>query len=174
MMMNASHWISVSQEWAQPPTLKMVRADFLRVLAETGNAMAVHRLRVEDPNTQGPMPAGYDYLEMRESLIDGMGIFTARSIAKGEVVGPALVGGKRTPVGRYGNHSPLPNTAFKRLPSGDVEAIALSAIPRGSEISGNYRQGAFLCGERFDPIEVAKTIVLRLEQFRTVPESPDD
>jgi hypothetical protein len=155
-------WISLS-EVKDEPGVESMRADYWRVLAETGTTVEMVRTRVLNPDTQIPMPPGFEFLEVRPSPIEGMGLFTTKAIAQGEVIGPAVIAGRRTPLGRYANHSPCPNTAFRVLPNGDSVSFALRDIPAHHEVLNNYRQGAHLCGSHFEPVEIAKTLELRAQ-----------
>lgn len=141
--------------------LKIIQGDYLRMLAEVGLTPSEVDVMVNNPATQGPMPAGFEYLRLAASPIEGQGVFTDRHIEAGEVIGPARIGSKRTWLGRYANHSPWPNTEFRLLPSGDLDSIALRAIPAGTEVLNNYRQGAWINGLTFNEAEVLKTMEQR-------------
>lgn len=92
----------------------------------------------------------FDYLEVRDSYIHGVGLFSLVSFSQGEQVGPARISGKRTEIGRYSNHSADPNAAMVPLDNGDIAMIAIRAIRAGDEITTNYAQtiavqGGALC-----------------------------
>lgn len=139
-------------------TLQFTRADYLRVLAEVGMTHEQVLAMTENTNDQMPMPTGFDFLHLAPSPIAGTGLFTTKAMTPGAVIGPARINGKRTPLGRYANHSPWPNTEFHPLANGDMESVALCLIPVGGEILNDYRQGAKLWGAEFDAQEVSKTL----------------
>lgn len=96
-------------------------------------------------------PPGYAHLVVRDSPIEGRGLFATVDIAPG-VVAPARIDGKRTPAGRYVNHSHNPNAAFALRADGAIDLVALRAIAgcvggsRGEEITVDYRQAVALSG----------------------------
>ena len=55
------------------------------------------------------MPHGAYFFKISNSNIHGKGIFATGNIKAGDVIAPARIGNKRTPVGRYTNHSKNPN-----------------------------------------------------------------
>jgi len=69
---------------------------------------------------------------LRESPIQGRGLFAARDILKGEFL-PVFINRERTQLARYSNHSFTPNMELV-----GVNAIALTNIPKGDEITMNY------------------------------------
>lgn len=140
--------------------LEIIRADYLRVLVEVGWDAEMVAAVVHNTADQRPMPSGYEYLRLAPSAIEGLGLFTERAFEAGEVIGPARIAGKRTWLGRFANHSPWPNTEFRRL-GDDLESIALVPIPAGAEILNNYRQGALLAGATFSDAEMQRTILER-------------
>lgn len=77
-------------------------------------------------------------IEIKASPIHGMGMFSTRAFACGDVVAVARKGGKRTPAGRYTNHSGDPNVAAQMLEGGDVNLIAIRPISAGEEILNDY------------------------------------
>lgn len=85
-------------------------------------------------------------LRLAESPIHGVGLFTTFPINIGEFIALARVDGKRTPAGRYTNHSPIPNCAMVMLPNGDMGLIATQYIDGclggnvGTELTVDYRQ----------------------------------
>lgn len=139
-------------------TLQFIRADYLRVLAETSMTHEQVLAMTENTHDLTALPPGFEHLHLAQSPIGGQGVFTGRQLDKGDVIGPARIDNKRTQLGRYANHSPWPNTAFRLLSNGDLDSVALCAIPAGGEVLNNYRQGAYLWGAQFDPHEVAKTM----------------
>lgn len=94
-----------------------------------------------------PFPPGpWNKLAVRESPIHGKGLFAEANIAAGEMVCPARIHGKRTPAGRYTNHSGLPNVAPVKVFGIDIGWVALRDIHgrrggmNGEEITVDYRE----------------------------------
>jgi len=88
--------------------------DYAAFLNEYGLTQEVVTHLVENQSDQIPMPAGVDSLERLASPIHGDGMFARRDFAEGELIAPARIGDKRTPVGRYLNHSGIPNCRLPR------------------------------------------------------------
>ncbi|MFM0102002.1 SET domain-containing protein-lysine N-methyltransferase [Paraburkholderia rhynchosiae] len=128
------------------------RADYARFLAEYGLTQAIVTRLVENAADQIPMPDGVDALELRESLIEGRGMFATRDLGAGEVIAPARIRDKRTPAGRHINHSSRANAAFFSLPDGGLEARATRAIEAGEEVTVDYRQAMRVNGAGFKPL----------------------
>lgn len=84
-----------------------------------------------------PMPAGVP-TELRESPIHGTGLFATRDFEIGEVVCPGRLDGKRTPAGRFINHSLNPNIEPKKV-GGDIYAVAMRKVRAGDELLVDYR-----------------------------------
>lgn len=128
------------------------RADYARFLDEYGLPQSLVTALVENEADQIPMPDGVDALELRDSPIHGSGMFATRDIAPGECIAPVRLAGKRTPAGRYINHSARPNCAFVAQANGDLMLEAVEPIARGAEITNCYRQAMRVNGAGFKPI----------------------
>lgn len=83
------------------------------------------------------MPDGV-FTELRDSSIHGKGLFATKSFETGETVCPGRLNGKRTPGGRFINHSPNPNI-IPKLVGDDIYAIAARKIQAGDELLVDYR-----------------------------------
>jgi len=83
------------------------------------------------------MPDGWD-VELKPSQIHGMGLFATRDFEPGETVCPGRLDGKRTPGGRFINHSALHNITPVLL-EGDIFAVAARKISAGEELLVDYR-----------------------------------
>lgn len=140
----------------------VIHWDYTRVFVETGLCPDWAERRTRETEDQCPMPEGYEHLRIDPSAIHGVGLFTDRPIAAGDAIGPARISGKRTPLGRYANHSPWANTEFRLLENGDLESVALCDMPAGAEILNNYRQGAKLWGAKFNQDEQQRTVIERV------------
>jgi hypothetical protein len=73
------------------------------------------------------------------SAVEGSGIFAARAIAAGEFIGPARISGKRTPLGRYVNHSNEPNAEMV-VQGKDIYLRALTPCLRHEELFTDYHK----------------------------------
>jgi hypothetical protein len=97
------------------------------------------------------MPEGHD-VELKASPVHGIGMFATRYFFAGEVICPGRLDGKRTPAGRYINHSQDANVIPYKF-GDDLYVIALKDVGVGSELFINYRDavntnfGFYLSGE---------------------------
>lgn len=91
------------------------------------------------------MPGGWSKIAVRTSPIHGSGLFAEANFTEGSFICPARLGSKRTPAGRYTNHSGTPN-AKALVWAGDVYWVATRDIHgrrgglNGEEITVDYRQ----------------------------------
>jgi hypothetical protein len=84
------------------------------------------------------MPEEY-YTEVKESRIEGLGLFTTKSFKQDEVVCPARLDGKRTPGGRFVNHSAESNVyPIKR--GDDIYLLAKDNLYMNQELLVDYRE----------------------------------
>ena len=83
------------------------------------------------------MPKGID-VELRDSPIHGKGLFATRNFEIGEIVCPGRLDGKRTPGGRFINHSLKCNIKPKKE-GDDIYAVAVQKINVGDELLVDYR-----------------------------------
>lgn len=78
-----------------------------------------------------------EWFEVGPSDIAGLGVFATRDFHPGEHLGPARLAQYRTTLGRYVNHSCLPNV--KTAIVGDhVAMVAIKHIKCGDELLSNY------------------------------------
>lgn len=126
--------------------LEKIRDDYQQFLIEYRFAPGHVKILVENETDQIPMPPGFDKLERRPSLIEGEGLFAKVDMSPGELIAPARINKKRTPAGRYTNHSPTPNTYFSPLANGDLDLMALYKINAGDEVTLDYRQAGKVNG----------------------------
>jgi hypothetical protein len=106
---------------------------------------------------QMPFPAGSaPKVALHPSPIHGTGVFASFPIAAFEVIGPARLDGKRTPLGRYTNHSATPNAFFVKNDNGDIYAMASKSIrgcsggDNGEEITVDYYQALKMNGYQIE------------------------
>lgn len=83
------------------------------------------------------MPPGVD-VELRNSPIHGKGLFATRDFDAGEVVCPGRLNGKRTPGGRFINHSVDSNITPVKV-GDDIYAVAARKIRADDELLVDYR-----------------------------------
>ena len=88
----------------------------------------------------------YFDIEIKPSVIHGLGMFTTIDTLSGEFIAPARINDKKLPAGRYINHSPAPNCEFKRSDNGDLHAHSLRVLEKGEELTINYRQAGQVNG----------------------------
>lgn len=127
------------------------RDDYRAVLSEFGVDEAYARAISENEDDQIPMPEDWaGATSVRTSDIEGRGLFLAWPVPEGTIISPARVGGKRTPAGRYANHSATPNCIYIKTENDDIYLVASRDIRgcqgggRGEELTVDYRQALSL------------------------------
>lgn len=129
-------------------------ADYYLAIAEFGFDHETVRKQTENLNDQIPMPFGNYKFMVANSRIDGKGVFATGNFEEGEVIAPARINGKRTPVGRYTNHSKNANGIMVLRDNNDIDLVAKKAISGchggnlGEEITIDYRQALSLAIRR--------------------------
>lgn len=128
--------------------------------AQTDYQLFLEQLGVDQPTMDAivtiesdliDMPEGHD-VELKASPVHGIGMFATRYFFAGEVICPGRLDGKRTPAGRYINHSQDANVTSYKF-GNDLYVIALKDVGIGSELLINYRDavstnfGFYLSGE---------------------------
>jgi len=83
------------------------------------------------------MPDGF-FVELKPSPIHGMGLFATKDFEAGETVCPGRLNGKRTPGGRFINHSQNSNIQ-PELVENNIFAVAARKISVGDELLVDYR-----------------------------------
>ena len=83
------------------------------------------------------------FTELRPSKIEGTGLFATKSFKMWEVVCPCRLNGKRTPGGRFVNHSHKNNLMPIKIGE-DIYAIASQDIYANEELLLNYRDMMFV------------------------------
>ena len=125
-------------------------ADYYKAIDEFGFKHDEVRMQTENTEDQIPLPYGNYKMMVSPSKIDGRGVFATGWIRSGEVIAPARIDGKRTPAGRYTNHSKTPNAMMYLLPNGNINLVATRDISGchggnvGEEITIDYRQALSL------------------------------
>jgi hypothetical protein len=85
-----------------------------------------------------------DNIEVKESKIQGKGVFSLSKFLENEFIAHARTNDKRDAAGRYTNHSKNPNAKMIRLKNNDLDLVAIKTINQGDEITIDYRE-AILC-----------------------------
>jgi hypothetical protein len=121
------------------------KKDFEDFLFETGLSAEYVRRESENTTDQITFPLGAYKFIVGPSSIEGKGLICTADIAYGEVIAPARIEGKRTPAGRFTNHSLNPNAEMIAMDNGDIYLVALRPIngclggQPGDEITIDYR-----------------------------------
>jgi hypothetical protein len=131
------------------------RMDYSRVLAEAGLTQDQVDKIVKSTLDQINYPC--DMVEVRSSKIHGNGIFSKFPVSHGDIIGLALVNGKRTIIGRYTNHSPYPNARMECDNLGDISLKSLGKIMQGEEVVVDYRNS-------MEAARTAKSIIQKCQQ----------
>lgn len=90
----------------------------------------------EDESDLVPLPAAP--VDIRPSPIHGQGVMATRDLVPGERIAVARIGMRRTPVGRYANHSSSPSAEMLKI-GDEIVVVALKEIKAGKEITVDYR-----------------------------------
>ena len=142
-------YLEKSDGWneCQSPGIKRIadNTDYDLALKDIGVTEDIVRSQSENEEDQIPFPFGSYKIGIFDSQIEGKGVFATANIDEGEMIAPALIGKKRTPAGRYTNHSPDPNARMIYIDN-EIHLIAISKINGctggmvGEEVTTDYRQ----------------------------------
>jgi SET domain len=122
------------------------RTDYQFLLEEKGFKQYDVDAVVLNEDDMIDMPAGTYKYQLGPSLIHGKGVFATADYAEGELVGVAKIGNKRTPLGRFTNHSNTPNARMVYPADGNIYLHTLRPIEGqrggnvGEEICIDYRE----------------------------------
>ena len=123
--------------------------DYYKAIAEFGFTHEQVQELTKDEDDQAPFPHGSYNVTVADSTIEGKGMFATATFNKGDEIAVARLGDKRTPAGRYINHSKTPN-AYPLVIGNDAYIIAHRRIEGckggslGEEITIDYRQALSL------------------------------
>ena len=127
------------------------RDDYAQVLKEFGFDADAARQQAEEESDQIDMPNAFKaVVQVRDSNIEGKGLFLSWHIVAGQIIAPARISGKRTPAGRFVNHSINPNCKYIADENGDIYLVSLRDIDgckggnKGEELTVDYRQALTL------------------------------
>ncbi len=135
--------------------LSIIKSDYYSAIADFGLNHELVTNQVE--NESDLIEDKIEGIEIKKSLIHGLGIFSTKEYKKGKLICVAKNNEKRTLAGRYGNHSPKQNGAFV-LFNNDIWLIASEDIKKGEEICVNYRQTLSLQVDRPELVKVHEDI----------------
>lgn len=118
------------------------RADYQLALQDIG--IEENEVRTITENLEDQIPFGSESsgrVYFGPSQIQGIGLFALRAFKESEPIVPSRLGDKRTPAGRFTNHSKTPN-AEMRLSSAIemITLVAIRPIALGEEITVDYRK----------------------------------
>ena len=129
------------------------RKDFEELIDRAGFTKELVRLQSENEDDQIPMPDGFGQkLTIRDSCIEGRGVFLSSPADENEIIAPARINGFRTPAGRFTNHSKNTNAKFVKDINGDIWLVAIKSISGcvggsiGEEVTVDYRQALSCSG----------------------------
>lgn len=151
-------FLDKSETWqkhaeSSAPDHQADRDDFISLIAEAG--FTEEKVREQSENTDDQISVHHSTMPkvtIRNSSIEGKGVFLSSPAETNELLAPARIGGMRTPVGRYTNHSKSPNAKFIMSDTGDIYLVALKPIAgchgggQGEEVTIDYRQALSLSG----------------------------
>jgi len=129
-------------------------ADYYQAIAEYGFDHETVVKQTNNLDDQIEMPFGNYKMMVSNSKIDGKGVFATGNIEAGEIIAPARINGKRTPAGRYTNHSKNANAMMILRDNNNIDLVAKKAISGchggnlGEEITIDYRQALSLAIRR--------------------------
>jgi len=116
---------------------QQAQIDYLLFLKQIGMTREQVHAIAENESDLIDMPEGH-FVELRDSQIHGKGLFATKSFEIGEIICPGRLNGKRTPGGRFINHSF--NANIKPVKNGDdIYAIAIKDIKIDDELLVDYR-----------------------------------
>lgn len=114
------------------------KADYESMINDMNTTEEEVRLQVENKNDLIEMPLGYEDIYIKDSGLEGRGVFSKKNISIDSVICPSRVRDKRTPAGRYTNHALQPNA--KMIFKGkDMDLVSIKDIEANEEITVNYR-----------------------------------
>lgn len=122
------------------------RSDYFAMLSELG--ITDEQVRMESEITSDIVDLPIEYatrVSIRDSGIQGKGLFLCSSAKAGETIVPARIESGRTIGGRYVNHSPTPNCRYEVF-GNCIYLVAITDISgsfggsAGTELTADYRQ----------------------------------
>ena len=125
-----------------PKQLAEVKDDYKVFLTEIGLNQEEMDKIVSINHDLIEMPEEY-FTELRPSKIHGKGLFATKRFEQWDVVCPCRINGKRTPGGRFVNHSHKSNLMPVKI-GDDIYVLANRDIYENEELLLNYREMMFV------------------------------
>lgn len=149
-LVKSEDWLADQKERFEEATeeAQLDRDDYLEMCADVGVTPEKMTQESETVHDMIAMPLGWGTVGVFDSPIHGKGLFATVSFTRGQTICPAVISGKRTPAGRYINHSAVPNAALGKDQHGNLWVIATRFIEGcrggqlGDEITFDYRQSS--------------------------------
>ncbi len=115
--------------------------DYLLMCKDIGLEPEQIRIITENHSNLIAMPEGEGLrIEIKDSTVNGKGMFAKVDVESGERIAPVTIKEKRTPAGRYINHSQNFNAIFVSDDNFNMNLVSVKPIPRGAEVLVDYRQ----------------------------------
>lgn len=136
-------WIDIHQteaktvEEAEAEIFSDHYSDYELMCEELG--VTPEQVRLESEATDDIIITDNDLIYIKESEIEGNGVFARQDFKSGELVGDARIGYGRAALGRYTNHSDYPNCGAM-IKGGCIRFYASDDIDKDEEITVNYRE----------------------------------
>jgi hypothetical protein len=116
-----------------------IRYEYLKAIKDIGFSHEQVRLMTEQTQDLISIDMFLFNVEVKESPIDGLGLFATKDFKTGDIVCPARICDFRTDAGRYTNHSDHPNVKVVQLDEKSFHYMAIINISAGNEILHDYR-----------------------------------
>jgi hypothetical protein len=117
--------------------IKNAQNDYSLFLAQIGLNQEEMDKIVQIESDLVEMPEMYS-VELKSSKVHGLGMFALKEFEAGEIVCAGRLNGKRTPAGRYINHS-FESNIVPQLIGDDIYAVATKKIYANEELLVDYR-----------------------------------
>jgi hypothetical protein len=143
----SEHFVAAQQlqiEAKAPDQVSLDQLDYIKALEDLGATQQQAVALSEESSDLIPFPSGTYKVKVGHSKRQGRGLIATANIAPAETICPTRIGDKRTPAGRYTNHSANPNARMV-IVKDTIYLVALKPIKGcaggfdGDEITVDYR-----------------------------------
>ena len=143
----SEHFVAAQQlqiEAKAPDQVSLDQLDYVKALEDLGATQQQAVAISEESSDLIPFPSGTYKVKVGHSKRQGRGLIATANIAAAETICPTRIGDKRTPAGRYTNHSANPNARMVIVKDA-IYLVALRPIKGcaggfdGDEITVDYR-----------------------------------